>query len=596
MTGEAGCLGEETILGFIEGCLTSERLAAVELHARTCRSCQERLSAGFAAGAPAITATALGPLAHGTAVGRYTVRRLVGQGGMGEVYAAYDPKLDRTIALKLLRSHVAGGPAKGESRLMREAQAIARLSHPNVITVHDVGAHDDRVFLAMEYVEGQTLLAWLAERPRTRSQIVGAFREAARGLAAAHASGVVHRDFKPQNVMVGSDGAVRVTDFGLARRIDAGDAGEARPGTGIAASAHAVDVTLTKSGELIGTPLYMSPEQLRGEPTGARGDQFSFCVALYEALYGQHPFLGSRRGGREGDDKLGELIAALRAGTVLTPPARSGVPSWLRQILLRGLSMVPAQRWPSMDHMIVALARDPARPRRRVTLVASAAALVAAAAITGLMFPMRTPEAYRTPMPPAPAQEQATVTATIASAPGGARVVRESDGAILGVTPFRERWSSGAGVQRLRVDLDGYRPELLVVPLDRGIDLTLALKQAEVPQPPESRPPPRIAARQLRPKANGRPAADSDVDVANQLLRPAEERLGLARIAEGCALGRIAAERAPQSPAVWEFLGRCYMRMAEPDEARVYYRKYLALAPDGADASFIRAIVERAKP
>src|SRR6185369_3617203 len=176
-------------------------LAEVERHTRDCRSCQERVSAGFAAAAPRVDpsspvsgadsappAAALAPLPAGTPVGRYTVLALVGQGGMGEVYAAHDPKLDRTIALKLLRPRGAGGAARGESRLMREAQAIARLSHQNVITVHDVGAHGDRVFLAMEYVEGRTLTAWLAERARPPAEIVAMFRKAARGLAAAHAA------------------------------------------------------------------------------------------------------------------------------------------------------------------------------------------------------------------------------------------------------------------------------------------------------------------------------------------------------------------------------------------------------------------------
>jgi eukaryotic-like serine/threonine-protein kinase len=299
------------------------------------------------------------------------VLSLVGQGGMGEVYAAYDPKLDRRIALKLLRLDDIGGAARRESRLVREAQAIARLSHPNVVTVHDVGTIGDRTFVAMEYVDGGTLSAWLAADRRSQREILAVFAKAARGLGAAHAAGLVHRDFKPQNVMIGSDGEVRVTDFGLARRMIPGsfppDAeGNEGPGTA------AIDAALTQTGELVGTPLYMSPEQFQGKPTDAQTDQFSFCVALYQALYGEHPFFSG--GG------AGQLMAEILAGRVRPAPARNAVPPWLRRTLLRGLSTDPASRWPSMDALTVALARDRTRTHRRwATLAALTAAGIAIA-------------------------------------------------------------------------------------------------------------------------------------------------------------------------------------------------------------------------
>jgi tetratricopeptide (TPR) repeat protein len=288
---------------------------------------------------------------------------------MGEVYAAYDPELDRKIALKILHAGEEAGDERSRGRLLREAKAIAKLRHPNVVVVHDAGTVDDRVFLAMEHVEGQTLAAWLAERPRTRREIVDVFVAAGRGLAAAHAAGLVHRDFKPQNVMVGREGGVHVMDFGLARAIDAEpDAPAAPPGALTESEATLAAAPLTRTGELVGTPLYMAPEQFRAQRTDARTDQFSFCVALYQALYGVHPFASSR---------LGELMAAVTEGRIQPPPAKSAVPPWLRRILLRGLAADPASRWPSMDALIAALSHDPARQRRRWLLGAAAIVLVA---------------------------------------------------------------------------------------------------------------------------------------------------------------------------------------------------------------------------
>jgi tetratricopeptide (TPR) repeat protein len=280
---------------------------------------------------------------------------------MGEVYAAYDPELDRKVALKILHAVRDRADERNRSRLLREAKAIAKLRHPNVIVVHDAGSIGGRVFLTMEYVDGQTLAAWLAERPRSWREIVEVFGAAARGLGAAHAAGIAHRDFKPQNVMVDSGGGVRVTDFGLAREIGAPESAVTTPAdssdvepSGIAMEAHVLP--LTRTGELIGTPLYMSPEGFKTRRTDARSDQFSFCVALYRALYGSHPFA---------DNDLRDLVAAVTAGRVLPAPPKSAVPVWLRRALVRGLSVDPAARWPSMEALTTALLRDPARHRRR---------------------------------------------------------------------------------------------------------------------------------------------------------------------------------------------------------------------------------------
>ena len=322
-------------------------------------------------------------LAPGATVGRYVILNLVGRGGMGEVYAAYDPQLDRKVALKLLHETATGGAAvqTARERLLREAKAIARLSHPNVVVVHDAGAiddpvHGDRVFLAMEFIEGDTLAAWLGAAPRTWRAIRDVFAAAGDGLAAAHEAGLVHRDFKPQNVMVGRDGLVRVMDFGLASESSVIEIGNAAPldfaGAGVAPTSHTV--ALTRTGVLLGTPLYMAPEQFLAHPTDARTDQFSFCVALHEALYGERPFPS---------ESFSVLVKAVVSGRVREPAQKTRAPSFLRKLLLRGLEKDPAARYPSMQALLEVLRHDPIR-RRRTLAMGAAAALVALAASAGM--------------------------------------------------------------------------------------------------------------------------------------------------------------------------------------------------------------------
>jgi tetratricopeptide (TPR) repeat protein len=277
---------------------------------------------------------------------------------MAEVYAAYDPQLDRKVALKILRAARDPSDGRASTRLLREAKAIAKLSHPNVVTIHDAGAVNDRIFIAMEFVAGETLTEWLVRSRRSREEILQVFKGAARGLAAAHAAGLVHRDFKPQNVMVGGDGIVRVMDFGLVRDLGAPVDDEPRPepdGAGL----EVANVDLTRTGELLGTPRYMAPEQFRATSADARTDQFSFCIALYEALYGQRPFAG---------DNLPDIMANVVAGQIAPVPPKAAVPVWIRRILLRGLAVDPAQRFPSMDALLAALESDPAHRRRKWAL------------------------------------------------------------------------------------------------------------------------------------------------------------------------------------------------------------------------------------
>ncbi|WP_434416779.1 protein kinase domain-containing protein [Nannocystis pusilla] len=281
-------------------------------------------------------------------IGRFVLLRELGAGGMGVVHAAFDPKLDRRIAVKLLRRDLA--PDYNETRFLREAQAMARLSHPNVVQIHDAGVEGGQFFIAMEFVEGRTAGEWAAERPRNWREILDVYLQAGRGLAAAHAAGVVHRDFKPDNVLIGSDGRARVADFGLARGDDEG--GE-RPGP---RTDGLVGARLTAHGAVMGTPAYMSPEQHLGKPAGPASDQFSFCVAVYEALCGARPFAG---------DTLLGLTDNILAGRVSEPPSGARAPAWLLARLRRGLRPDPADRYPDMDALLRALARDPAAQRRK---------------------------------------------------------------------------------------------------------------------------------------------------------------------------------------------------------------------------------------
>jgi len=303
---------------------------------------------------------------RGSTIGRYLVISRVGEGGMGVVFAAYDPQLDRRVALKLLRPR-GRDLARARRRLQREAQALAKLDHPNVVAVHDVGIHAEQLFIAMEFVEGQTLGEWMATSPATSSgsvdagraaarvrpwrEVLKVFGQAGRGLAAAHEAGLVHRDFKPDNVMLSEGGRVRVMDFGVARIDD-------EPTSDV--TEHGAQVgSLTQTGAILGTPAYMSLEQFFGRTVDARSDQFSFCVALYEALYGERPFDG---------ETIGSLVAARVEGVVRGPGRSGSVPGWVRAVVVRGLSSQPEKRFESMQALLDALAADPVARRRQLGL------------------------------------------------------------------------------------------------------------------------------------------------------------------------------------------------------------------------------------
>ncbi|WP_394825678.1 tetratricopeptide repeat protein [Pendulispora albinea] len=306
-------------------------------------------------------------LTPGTRVGRYLVISVIGTGGMGIVYRAIDPELNRAVALKLLRAERAD--EKRRDRLLREAQALALVDHPNVVNVFDVGQFLGQVFFAMELVEGTTLRAELRRAGSNRKHLLQLLDQAGRGLAAAHSAGLVHRDFKPENVLIAREQRAKVVDFGLARAVDT-DSPEEPVTVSPVESMSVLERPITETGGFIGTPAYMAPEQHLGLRADARSDQFSFSIVAYEALLGRHPFVA----------KSGKLsLEALCAGKVEVRGRRLDQ-GYLR-VLSRGLSRDPADRYPSLEHLLDELALVPRRRRRRV--VAILAVVCAAAGLIG---------------------------------------------------------------------------------------------------------------------------------------------------------------------------------------------------------------------
>ncbi|MEZ4428552.1 MAG: serine/threonine-protein kinase [Nannocystaceae bacterium] len=374
------CPGEPALVAMIGGSLDPAKRAAIVDHLDVCEPCRRRAGALARAseGAPPRAddptladddgPSEARPLSAGAQLGRYVILRVLGAGGMGIVHAAYDPELDRTVALKLLRPP-ASSDALSElrARLRREARALARLAHPNVVGVFEVGEAQGAEFVVMEYVDGGSLSTWLLRQEYARPwrEVLRVLLDAGRGLAAAHRAGVIHRDIKPGNILVGADGRARVGDFGLARA--------SPPPSTIAAIAPLDSQTaLTRTGDAPGTPRYMAPEQLRGAPADARSDQFSFCVTAYEALYGQRPFAG---------DSLAALTAAVHSGAPRPPPGSARIPARVHAVIARGLAVEPARRYPSMDALLEALAR--ARGGRRSWALALASVALASAGFVG---------------------------------------------------------------------------------------------------------------------------------------------------------------------------------------------------------------------
>lgn len=307
-------------------------------HVRGCEACKIALSVanGISRSTDADVTDEPVTLATGTTVGRFLIVEPVGRGAMGQVYSAYDPALDRKVALKFLTAQAPGDLDDPRAlRLLREARALATVAHPNVVTVHDLGVFDGHPYVAMEFVDGTTLGGWLEARERSTREILDAYAAAGAGLVAAHARGLVHRDFKPDNVLVGKDGRVCVTDFGLVRW--AASDPELPPQQ--AGDVLLNDAAQTRTGALVGTPAYMAPEQLRGGVADARSDQFSFCVALWEALTGDRPFRGRT---------LVDLLSAIKRGR----PSADGLPRSVANVLARGLAYDADARHGSMQLLL----------------------------------------------------------------------------------------------------------------------------------------------------------------------------------------------------------------------------------------------------
>ena len=280
-----------------------------------------------------------------TRIDRFVVSERLGVGGMGVVYAAHDAQLDRKVAIKLVR-HGTAEREGDQRRLIQEARVLAQLSHPNVVAIYDVGLHRDRVFIAMELVAGTTLRRWLEGAERPWQEIMRCLVQAGEGLAAAHSASIVHRDFKPDNVIVGDDGRVRVLDFGLAH----GDAGAATLSG--SSSSSLMGSSLTATGKVVGTPAYMAPEQFAGAPADPRTDQFSFCVTCWEALFGERPYPATN---------TAQLRSMLAEGVIGKPRDPDRAPAWLRAVIARGLAPIPDERWPSMQALLAACTSPPRR-------------------------------------------------------------------------------------------------------------------------------------------------------------------------------------------------------------------------------------------
>ncbi len=398
------CLDDVMVLELIEGRLVDPMLAAVDDHLDSCVTCRDVIAQLARTQSPAHV------LERGRTIGRYVIGELLGSGAMGRVYSAWQPELDRRVAIKVLHDDAPGGRA----RLVLEAQAMARLDHPNIVGVHEVGTTDDGVYVAMDLVEGETLRAW-AEQPRPWRQVVAVLIDVARGIAAVHAAGVIHRDVKPDNVIVGADGRARLGDFGLAR---AGAATQRRDAAG---ADRQVLATGTPGTSVAGTPAYMAPEILRGGGATPASDVFSFGVLAFEVLCGRRPFPGRT---------WSELARSIEGGA---GPAIRSAPAWLDGAIRRCLAADPRRR-PTSLTTIAELFADRLQRRKPARWIAGI--LAAAVLASGVTFVASRRE------PTASCELGAVEVATVWDAAARTRVQSLGPTALAAIDHWAAQWAS----------------------------------------------------------------------------------------------------------------------------------------------------------
>ncbi len=339
------CVDDEALFAFARGELAETELGRVEAHLQDCADCRAVLAeAARSLEAPAASGSGAGGEHGPTQIARYQIVTLLGAGASGVVYRGFDPQLKRAVALKLLRPELHGASPEQSARMLREAQAMARLSDPHVVAVYDVGLHERTVYLVMEYIDGSTLSDWLRAAPRSTSEILRVFADAGRGLAAAHQKGLVHRDFKPENVLVAQDGRAKVTDFGLARESESW-LRERKVDDQASTELYA------PTRGLVGTPAYMAPELFEGGLASPASDQFAFSVALFVALFDKHPFKAG-----EGI-ALSELVTRVRAGAVQRPTFKSAEQERLFGVVERACAATAAARFTDVPELLAALTR-----------------------------------------------------------------------------------------------------------------------------------------------------------------------------------------------------------------------------------------------
>ncbi|MBL9013805.1 MAG: serine/threonine protein kinase [Myxococcales bacterium] len=546
-----------------------------------------------------------GKMAAGLPIGGYQLISVLGEGGMGVVWSAHDPTLDRLVAIKVLKRSDAAPALR--KRLLREARAMARLKHPNVLTVYEVGTEGDRDYIAMELVEGGSLDEWLLRGP-THDDAMRAVLAAGRGLAAAHAAGLVHRDFKPHNILRSKDGRVLVTDFGLARglgddsasgtseEIDAGTAMDMtiRSSSSSARTDSVLDSPLTHTGAMIGTPAYMAPEQFVGGAPDPRTDQFAFCVTAWQALTGARPYTGA---------SLDELRTAASAG--ISPKIGVDLPPPVRAALVRGLDPDPAKRWPSMGDLLDAL-DEAVRPKRPWWVIPGLGAVVIGLLIAAVLIARRGGETGPGIAPEcAPgadafaeawsAQQRTDLGRTLAS-----RGIELSETAFGKLTApldsYRERWTQQLATACKAPERIGARQRAcLLAARDQAAAIVLVLREG----------PPQMYARLdlhgmlpdlggcVGDSPNAPPRPPEDPVLRGKIVRLLARSFATSGAPDFLARYPALEEEArtigwaPMLPIVQMGIGNELLRRGEYAKARELMRKVLAAPPETRDAKTV---------